>query len=103
MCRFKPKLGLMVIVAAGLTNMVLDYVFIAVLGFGLKGAAIATVCGECVGGLLPLAYFGRHNKSPLKLGKTHFYADLCSFKNCFRNIPYFPYVGSSSLKTRSGK
>ena len=58
----KPKLGLMVIVAAGLTNMVLDYVFIAVLGFGLKGAAIATVCGECVGGLLPLAYFGRHNR-----------------------------------------
>ena len=47
----KPKLGLAVIVSAGVTNMVLDYLFIAVLGFGLAGAAIATVCGELIGGL----------------------------------------------------
>lgn len=72
----KPKLGLIVIVAAGLTNMILDYIFIAVLGFGIEGAAIATVCGECLGGLLPLLYFGRNNSSPLKLGKTHFYGKI---------------------------
>lgn len=69
----KPKLGLFVIIAAGVTNMVLDYIFVALLGFGLAGAAIATVCGECIGGLLPLFYFARKNSSPLKLGKTHFY------------------------------
>ena len=68
----KPKLGLFVIIGAGVTNMILDYVFIAVLGFGLAGAALATVCGECVGGLLPVFYFARKNDSLLKLGKTHF-------------------------------
>ena len=68
----KPKLGLAVIIGAGVTNMVLDYLFIAVLGFGLAGAALATVCGECVGGLLPIFYFARKNDSLLKLGKTHF-------------------------------
>lgn len=68
----KPKLGLAVIISAGVTNMVLDYLFIAVLGFGLAGAALATVCGECVGGLLPIFYFARKNDSLLKLGKTHF-------------------------------
>lgn len=68
----KPKLGLFVIIGAGVTNMILDYVFIAVLGFGLAGAALATVCGECVGGLLPVLYFARKNDSLLKLGKTHF-------------------------------
>ncbi len=68
----KPKLGLAVIIGAGVTNMVLDYLFIAVLGFGLAGAALATVCGECVGGLLPIFYFVRKNDSLLKLGKTHF-------------------------------
>ena len=68
----KPKLGLFVIIGAGVTNMILDYVFISVLGFGLAGAALATVCGECVGGLLPVFYFARKNDSLLKLGKTHF-------------------------------
>ena len=68
----KPKLGLFVIIAAGVTNMILDFLFIAVLNFGLAGAALATVCGECIGGLIPIFYFSRNNSSKLKLGKTHF-------------------------------
>ena len=68
----KPKLGLGVIIIAGVTNMVLDYLFIAVLGWGLPGAAIATVTGECIGGFFPIFYFARKNSSLLKLGKTKF-------------------------------
>lgn len=86
----KPKLGLCVIITAGLTNMILDYLFIAVLGLGLPGAAIATVCGELIGGLFPIAYFARRNSSLLKLGKTHFNADIL-LKTCTN--------GSSELMT----
>ena len=43
----RPKLGLTVIVLAGVTNMILDFLFIAVFGWGLAGAAFATVCGDC--------------------------------------------------------
>ena len=68
----KPKLGLFVIVAAGVTNMVLDFIFVGVLGLGLTGAAVATVCGEFIGGLFPILYFTRPNSSLLCLGKTHF-------------------------------
>lgn len=68
----KPKLGLFVIVTAGVTNMVLDFVFVGVLGLGLTGAAVATVCGEFIGGLFPILYFTRPNSSLLHLGKTHF-------------------------------
>ncbi|MCI5516349.1 MAG: MATE family efflux transporter [Roseburia sp.] len=68
----KPKLGLYVIVTAGVTNMVLDFVFVGVLGLGLTGAAVATVCGEFIGGLFPILYFTRPNSSLLHLGKTHF-------------------------------
>lgn len=68
----KPKLGLFVIVAAGVTNMVLDFVFVGVLGLGLTGAAVATVCGEFIGGLFPILYFTRRNSSLLHLGKTRF-------------------------------
>ncbi len=72
----KPKLGLGVIVTAGVTNMVLDFLFVAVLGFGLKGAAVATVCGELIGGLFPIFYFARKNNSPLRLGKTSFDGEI---------------------------
>lgn len=68
----KPKLGLFVIVAAGVTNIVLDFFFVGVLGLGLTGAAVATVCGEFIGGLFPILYFTRPNSSLLRLGKTHF-------------------------------
>ena len=59
----KPHLGLYVIIAAGMTNMVLDFLFVGVWGFGLAGAAIATVCGELIGGLFPVIYFSRKNSS----------------------------------------
>lgn len=72
----KPQLGLKVIILAGVTNMVLDYLFIAIFHWGLAGAALATVCGECVGGLTPLLYFGRKNSSPFRLGKTKLYLDI---------------------------
>ena len=42
----KPKLGLYVTIAAGLTNIVLDFLFIAVFHWGLAGAAIVTAASE---------------------------------------------------------
>ena len=68
----KPKLGLFVIIAAGVTNMILDFLFIAVLNFGLAGAALATVCGECIGGLIPIFISQEKTSSKLKLGKSTF-------------------------------
>lgn len=68
----KPGLGLAITVAAGLTNAVLDALFVAVLPWGLEGAAAATAVGQCVGGILPVVYFARKNASLLRLGKTNF-------------------------------
>lgn len=65
----KPKLGLAVIVAAGVTNAVLDAVFVAGFKLGLTGAALATVCGQAVGGLTPVIYFAVNRKGMLFLGK----------------------------------
>ena len=66
----KPRLGLIVTVAAGVTNMVLDALFIAVFDWGVAGAAIATGLSQCVGGVLPLIYFLRPNDSLLRLRPT---------------------------------
>lgn len=68
----KPKLGFFVTVAAGMTNIFLDALFIVVFDLGLEGAAAATAISEIVGGLIPLIYFSRKNSSLLRLTKTRF-------------------------------
>lgn len=68
----KPKLGLWCTVASGVTNMVLDWLFIAVFNWGLAGAAAATALAQFVGGIFPLFYFGRKNSSLLRLSSTLF-------------------------------
>lgn len=67
----RPKLGLVVIVAAGCTNMLLDFLFIAVFQLGVVGAALATGLSQTVGGLLPLIFFLRKtNGSKLHMVRT---------------------------------
>lgn len=66
----KPGLSLKMSIAAGITNVILDYLFIAVFGWGLAGAAFATGIGQVVGGIFPLFYFARENTSLLRLTGT---------------------------------
>lgn len=68
----KPQLGLYITLAAGLTNMVLDAVFVGIFSWGLAGAAAASGISQCVGGVLPLIYFARPNTSLLRLVKFKF-------------------------------
>ena len=66
----KPKMGLMVTIAAGVTNMVLDALFIAIFRWGVVGAAAATALSQFVGGVVPFLFFARKNNSKLRLTKT---------------------------------
>ena len=68
----KPRFGLMISIAAGITNMVLDFLFIYVFRLGVAGAALATITSQIVGAIIPLIYFSRKNSTMLKLGKTKF-------------------------------
>ena len=66
----RPHFGLYITVGAGVTNMVLDALLVAVIPLGVEGAALATVISQCVGGILPLVYFARPNTSRLRLTRT---------------------------------
>lgn len=68
----KPHFGLIITVAAGCTNMVLDFLFVGVFKWGIAGAAAATGLSQCVGGIIPLVYFLGKNNSTLRLTKTGF-------------------------------
>ena len=66
----KPKVGLVVTVIAGCTNIVLDALFVGLFGWGVPGAAVATAIAETVGGGVPIIYFARPNSTPFRLGRT---------------------------------
>ena len=68
----KPKLGLIVTLISGITNMILDWLFIKELNFGLVGAACATALSQVVGGIIPLFYFSFKNTSLLRFRSTIF-------------------------------
>lgn len=110
----RPKMGFLVTAVAGIANIVLDFLFIVVLDWGLKGAAIATVVAQSIGGLAPLVYFALPNRSLLRLGKPLFDAKallrVCtnssselvtnlsmSLVNMLYNFQLMRYVGESGV------
>lgn len=68
----KPDLGFKITVGVGISNMILDALFVAVFQGGLMGAAAATAVSQMIGGIVPLVYFFRPNTSLLRLVKTKF-------------------------------
>lgn len=77
----KPKIGLFVTLASGFANMILDAVLVMVFEWKAAGAAVATVVSMLVGGIIPLFYFGRKNRSLLKLTRCGFDKSVL-FKTC---------------------
>lgn len=65
----KPQLGFIYTLSAGITNMVLDALFIAVFKWGIVGAALATIAGQIVGSILPLIYFIKNKNGLIYLVK----------------------------------
>ena len=103
----RPQLGLAVTVAAGVANMVLDFVFIAVFHWGIAGAAAATAASQLLGGLIPLIYFLRPNTSRLD---AHILAKTCingsselmtnismSLVNILYNFQLMRYIGEDGV------
>lgn len=68
----KPTFGLIVSILAGVTNMVLDFVFMYLLRMGVFGAALATGISQTVGAVIPLIYFSKKNNTVLRFVKTKF-------------------------------
>ena len=74
----RPHLGFIVTVGAGVTNMILDAVMVAVMRLGVEGAAIATVISQVVGSVIPIIYFAKKNTSLLRFRKPAFRTDYIS-------------------------
>lgn len=63
----KPQMGLCVTIASGITNIVLDCVFMGVFHWGIAGAAIATGIGFCIPPVFGLCYFRWNEQAAFRL------------------------------------
>lgn len=110
----KPNFGLIISIAAGITNMVLDFVFMKILNMGVFGAGLATGISQVVGGIIPAIYFIRKNESLLRLVKAKFdwkaIGKTCingssemmtnlsmSLVNMLYNVQLMKYIGSDGV------
>lgn len=87
----KPNMGLHLSIASGLTNIVLDYLFIVLFHWGIAGAALATAAGQILGGVIPFIYF----LSPKSNSMLH----LVKFKWDFKALFDSCINGSSEMMT----
>lgn len=77
----KPEIGLISTIIGGVSNIVLDYLFIVVFGMGIKGAAIATGIGYVIPSVIGIIYFSGKKNRILCFEKPIFSSDLI-IKTC---------------------
>ena len=63
-----PTYSLTCVLTGAVINTILDPLFIFGFGWGIKGAAWATVIGQVVSGILVIIYFGKFRKMYLETG-----------------------------------
>lgn len=72
----KPSIGLKLTIFSGLTNGVLDYIFIKNLNWGMTGAALATAIGAIIISLYGIVFFCSKENSILNFTKIKFNFNL---------------------------
>ncbi len=93
-----PKLAMMCNVLSALITVVLGYLFIFPLGWGLKGAALAATLGLLIGSVTGLVYLFCFAKT---LRPYRVKWSIKSMRLSFRNLGYQCRIGSSALLTEA--
>ena len=89
-----PRLAMWCNVVPGLLNILLDYLFIFPLGWGMKGAAAATGISVTVGGFMTMIYLARYARS-LRLVRVS--VDRGTIGPMLKSIGYQMRIGVSAF------
>ena len=84
----KPKMGLISTLTGGTTNIIFDYLFIAVMGMGISGAAYGTIVGFIAQNAIGIIYFTFKRKGTLYFVKPSKNL-LVIVKSCYNGIAEF--------------
>ena len=95
----KPQLGTILSLACGFTNIILDALFIAGFGWGLAGAAAASMIACCVGSIVPVCFFASQRNS----SRLHFRPVKPIWKNIWNSAwnGLSEFVGNISFNVLS--
>lgn len=89
-----PRLAMMCSVTSAVVNVILDWIFIFPLGWGVMGASLASTLSIVTGGVMAISYLLLRARTlrpyPLKWSRT-------SLRLSLRNIGYQCRIGSSAL------
>lgn len=112
-----PRLAVLTVITCGLSNVILDYVFVALMGKGLAGAAVATGISQVISTVVYLIHFtvGKSNlefvevkfsletlKSIFTLGVGDFVSEVgIAMIVLFYNIFIIRFLGEKSVATFS--
>ena len=78
-----PKFSMIIMIAGALTNVFLDFIFIFVLDYGIKGAAMATAIANIVGSILIFYHFLYSDRSNIRLKLKYLKPDFKIIKEIF--------------------
>lgn len=92
----RSKTGFLFTVLAGITNMILDALFIGIFRWGVAGAAAATITGYIVGSAGPVLYFLKHKDLTIGIVKPDFRIKPI-LKSCANGSSEFVSNVSSSI------
>lgn len=112
-----PRLAVATVITCGLSNVILDYVFVALMGKGIAGAAVATGISQVISTVVYLIHFtvGKSNlefvevkfsfdtlKSIFSLGVGDFVSEVgIAMIVLFYNIFIIKFLGEKSIATFS--
>lgn len=92
-----PKAGMVTMLAGAGINILLDPVFIFLLGMGVRGAALATVISQMVSAIWVLRFLTR-GKAPLKLKRRNLPLEKAIVKDiATMGVPVFVMQGSNCM------
>ncbi|MCR4899129.1 MAG: MATE family efflux transporter [Acholeplasmatales bacterium] len=94
----RSKLGFLITVGAGITNIILDALLIGVFKLGVVGAALATISGYLVASLSSILFFKFKKKGIIFLGKAEKNFKII-YRSAYNGLSEF--VGNISLSVVS--
>lgn len=92
----KQHLGFRITLIVGCTNMLLDWLFVGIFGFGIEGAAFATIISQAIGGTVPFVLFVKCRDWKISLCKTTFEPQIV-IKACSNGMSEFLSSASASI------
>jgi Na+-driven multidrug efflux pump len=93
----KPKLSMASQMISGVSNIILDYIFIVPLHWGVFGAALATIIGQFIGFAILFWFFFLSGKSILRFTVRHLFVKFTTAKQicAIGTSGFFMQIGGS--------